>query len=139
MHPLPILINYNIFCGSLALAESRVHMTPKALPPAMINHHNILCCSLALAESRVQMASTAQRLLRSLRLVLAREKSYNVSEAEGRSKHAKERTIKNRYLYVVFIWIFLINTQCYFTSFSIWNEVFFSFFCIFITEYFLFV
>ena len=110
MHPLPIMINYNIFCGSLALADSRVHMTSKA-----------------------------ERLLRSLRLVLAREKSYNVSEAEGRSKHAKERTIKNRYLYVVFIWIFLINTQCFFTSFSIWNEVFFSFFCIFITEYFLFV
>ena len=88
MHPLTIIINYNIFC-----------------------------CSLALAESRVQMASTAQRLLRSLRLVLAREKSYNVSEAEGRSKHAKERTIKNRYLYVVFIWIFLINTQCFFYIF----------------------
>ena len=99
MHPLPIMINYNIFCGSLALADSRVHMTSKA-----------------------------ERLLRSLRLVLAREKSYNVSEAEGRSKHAKERTIKNRYLYVVFIWIFLINTQCFFTSFSIWNEVFFSLF-----------
>ena len=37
-------------------------------------------------EQKVVMASRAGRLLRSVRLLLAREKSYDVSTAEGRKR-----------------------------------------------------
>ena len=38
------------------------------------------------AEPKIVMASRAGRLLRSVRLLLAREKSYDVSTAEGRRR-----------------------------------------------------
>ena len=51
--------------------------------------------SMSMGDRRSHLASTAARLLRNLRLVLAREKSYNVSQAEGREKReGKEKKEK---------------------------------------------
>ena len=51
--------------------------------------------SMSMGDRRSHLASTAARLLRNLRLVLAREKSYNVSQAEGREKiEGKEKKEK---------------------------------------------
>lgn len=51
---------------------------------------------MSMGDRRSHLASTATRLLRNLRLVLAREKSYNVSQAEGREKReGKEKKEKD--------------------------------------------
>ena len=44
---------------------------------------------LVSGEQKVVLASKASRLLKTVKLMLAREKSYNVSSAEGRKRGRK--------------------------------------------------
>ena len=45
---------------------------------------------LVSGEQKVVLASKASRLLKTVKLMLAREKSYNVSSAEGRKRGRKQ-------------------------------------------------
>lgn len=67
--------------------------------------------------SKSQLASTAVRLLRSLRLVLAREKSYNISQANTiRFKILlKHRHMKKDFIFNIF---FLVS----FRKYEIWRS-----------------
>ena len=47
-------------------------------------------------EPKIVMASRAGRLLRSVRLLLAREKSYDVSTAEGRRRGRPAKSVSSR-------------------------------------------
>ena len=55
---------------------------PKVVPAPQLE--------LVSGEQKVAMASKASRLLKTVKLMLAREKSYNVSSAEGRKRGRKQ-------------------------------------------------
>ena len=66
---------------------------------------------LVSGEQKVVLASKASRLLKTVKLMLAREKSYNVSSAEGRKRGRKVN--KSAYQH---------RCVCLFICLSVWHD-----------------